>query len=174
MIGHLRPPSWYANSADHSSVSTGKQARIGTICRLTSLGPRASREADETRKRPPQTCNSISKRHHVGEVGILLLHGDVNHGSNPCWGAKLFHYDCLSLLVNWLFAATAQIGAILLTSQCSNTLRNCPEAAPGGQFRRGRTTFSERLCSPPLCVNCPGASRAANWRDIANFPSNCG
>src|SRR5258706_3143731 len=35
----------------------------------------------------------------------------------PTATAKHRHYDCLSLLVNWLFAAAAQIGAILLTSQ---------------------------------------------------------
>ena len=33
-------------------------------------------------------------------------------GSKPVCGAKHRHYDGLSLLVNWLFAATPQIAAI--------------------------------------------------------------
>jgi hypothetical protein len=62
----------------------------------------------------------------------------------PTATAKHRHYDYLSLLVNWLLAATAQIGAILLTSQFSDACGERLTAAPGGQFGHGRHTFSER------------------------------
>jgi hypothetical protein len=48
------------------------------------------------------------------------------------WEAKKHYYEFLSLWVNCLLARLAQIGAILPTSQFSDTLGNHHEAAPRG------------------------------------------
>ena len=64
-------------------------------------------------------------------------------GSNPVCGAKHRHYDCLSLLVNWLFTATAQIGAIPRTFPILRRPPGFPLSRPQGLIETAATHIPE-------------------------------